>query len=39
VIATAVVTGLAVGVATVPAQHRWVRLPRDHHHQRAGRDR
>jgi hypothetical protein len=38
VIAAAVALGLAVGAATVPAQHRWVRLPRDHHgfRQRAG---
>jgi hypothetical protein len=31
VIAAAVALGLAVGVATVPAQHRWVHLRRDHH--------
>lgn len=38
VVAAAVALGLAVGAATVPAQHRWVRLPRDHHgfRQRAG---
>jgi hypothetical protein len=29
-IAVVVALGLAVGAATVPAQHRWVRLPRDH---------
>jgi hypothetical protein len=27
-----VVAGLAIGAATVPAQHRWVHLQRDHHH-------
>ena len=36
VVATAVVSGLVIGAATVPAQHRWVRLPRDHHRGRAG---
>jgi hypothetical protein len=30
-IATAVAAGLLVGVATVPAQHHWVRLHRDRH--------
>lgn len=30
-VALAVVAGLALGGATVPAQHRWVDLPRDHH--------
>jgi hypothetical protein len=29
-IATAVVSGLIIGAVTVPAQHHWVRLPRDH---------
>jgi len=35
VIAIAVLSGLVIGAATVPAQHRWVRLPRDHHRGRA----
>jgi hypothetical protein len=35
VIATAVVSGLLIGAVTVPAQHHWVRLPRDHHDHRA----
>jgi hypothetical protein len=35
VVATAVASGLVIGVATVPAQHRWVRLHRDHHRRRA----
>jgi hypothetical protein len=30
-VAVVVVCGLALGGATVPAQHRWVDLPRDHH--------
>ena len=30
-VAIVVVCGLALGGATVPAQHRWVDLPRDHH--------
>jgi hypothetical protein len=30
-LATVVICGLALGGATVPAQHRWVDLPRDHH--------
>jgi len=30
-IAATVVSGLIVGAATVPAQHRWVNLHRDHH--------
>ena len=30
-IASAVASGLIIGAATVPAQHHWVRLPRDHH--------
>jgi hypothetical protein len=30
-IAATVVSGLIIGAATVPAQHRWVDLPRDHH--------
>lgn len=32
IISAAVVAGLVVGAATVPAQHRWVNLRRDHHH-------
>jgi hypothetical protein len=32
VVATAVIAGLVVGAATVPAQHHWVNLRRDHHH-------
>jgi hypothetical protein len=32
--ATVVFCGLVVGAATVPAQHRWVDLPRDHHDRR-----
>jgi hypothetical protein len=32
VVAAAVAAGLAIGAATVPAQHRWVDLPRDHGH-------
>ena len=35
VVATAVASGLVLGAATVPAQHHWVRLPRDHHRSRA----
>jgi hypothetical protein len=30
-LATVVICGLVLGGATVPAQHRWVDLPRDHH--------
>jgi hypothetical protein len=30
-LAIVVITGLVVGAATVPAQHRWIDLPRDHH--------
>jgi hypothetical protein len=30
-VATVVICGLALGAATVPAQHRWVDLRRDHH--------
>ena len=30
-VTAAVVVGIAAGVATVPAQHRWIDLPRDHH--------
>ena len=30
VIVAAVLAGVAIGAATVPAQHRWVRLQRDH---------
>lgn len=32
----AVAAGFAVAVATVPAQHHWVNLHRDHHDRRAG---
>jgi hypothetical protein len=32
VVTTAVIAGLVVGAATVPAQHHWVNLRRDHHH-------
>jgi hypothetical protein len=31
-IAAVVVGGVAIAAATVPAQYRWVDLPRDHHH-------
>ncbi len=31
-LATAIVSGVVLGIATVPAQHRWVNLSRDHHH-------
>jgi hypothetical protein len=34
-IAIAVVSGLVIGIATVPAQHHWVNLRRDHHHDRS----
>jgi hypothetical protein len=27
------VAGIAIGLATVPAEHHWVNLPRDHHHE------
>ena len=30
VLTTAVVSGIAIGAATVPAQHHWVNLPRNH---------
>jgi hypothetical protein len=30
-VATVAICGLLLGAATVPAQHRWVDLPRDHH--------
>jgi hypothetical protein len=30
-LSTVLVSGVAIGVATVPAQHHWVDLPRDHH--------
>lgn len=36
VLASAVVCGLVVGAAFVPAQHRWVDLPRDHHDRKDG---
>jgi hypothetical protein len=31
-VAAAIVSGVVIGIATVPAQHHWVDLPRDHHH-------
>ena len=31
-ILVAVIAGLAIGGATVPAQHRWIELRHDHHH-------
>jgi hypothetical protein len=31
-LATAVVSGVVIGIATVPAQHHWVNLRRHHHH-------
>jgi hypothetical protein len=34
-IATVVATGLIAGIATVPLQHHWVDLRRDHHHDRS----
>lgn len=34
---TAVVCGIALGTATVPAQHRWIDLRRDRHHEQAAR--
>ena len=37
-LATAIVCGLVLGGALVPAQHRWVDLRRDHHERREGRD-
>ena len=33
-LATAIVAGLVLGIATVPAQHHWVNLNRDHHRDR-----
>ena len=33
-LATAIVSGVVIGIATVPAQHHWVNLRRDHHHDR-----
>ncbi|HLY86275.1 MAG TPA: hypothetical protein VKO84_07175 [Gaiellaceae bacterium] len=36
-VAAAVIVGLALGAATVPAQHRWVNLRQDHHDHRAAR--
>jgi hypothetical protein len=35
VIAAALAAGLVIGAATVPAQHHWVNLRRDHHEHRA----
>ena len=32
-VTAALVCGVAIGTATVSAQHRWVDLPRDHHHE------
>jgi hypothetical protein len=31
-VAAAIVCGVVVAAATVPAQHHWIDLPRDHHH-------
>jgi hypothetical protein len=36
-IAAVVVVGLLLGAAAVPAQHRWIDLPRDHHHEQPDR--
>ena len=33
-LATAILAGVVLGIATVPAQHHWVNLHRDHHHDR-----
>ncbi len=33
-VATAIISGVVLGIATVPAQHHWVNLQRDHHHDR-----
>jgi hypothetical protein len=33
-LATAIGSGVVLGIATVPAQHHWVSLPRDHHRDR-----
>ena len=35
-LATAIISGLVLGAALVPAQHRWVDIPRDHHDRRDG---
>jgi hypothetical protein len=35
-LAAVVVIGLLLGAATIPAQHRWVDLPRDHHDRNRG---
>jgi hypothetical protein len=35
-VATAIVCGLVLGAALVPAQHRWVNIRRDHHDRREG---
>jgi hypothetical protein len=35
-VATVVICGLVLGAATVPAQHRWVDLPRHHHDHKRG---
>src|SRR5690348_16699185 len=37
VLAAAVIVGIALGAATVPAQHRWVDLRHDHHDHRTAR--
>ena len=34
-LAAAVICGILIGAATVPAQHHWVDLPRDHHNRNA----
>jgi hypothetical protein len=34
-LSAAVISGLVLGAATVPTQHRWVDLPRDHHDRKA----
>jgi hypothetical protein len=36
-VATVALVGLLLGVATIPAQHRWVNLRRHHHHDRGAR--
>jgi hypothetical protein len=35
-VSTAIICGLVLGAALVPAQYRWVDLPRDHHDRREG---
>ena len=34
VLAAAIISGVVLGIATIPAQHHWVNLPRDHHRDR-----